>query len=174
VSNAGVTPKKRDNNSLYEDENESEDVISSSLKSSRKKPTLQEIQTYCVELKLNQHDAGWVFDKWEGSGWKNNGRPIADWKATIRSWQKISIFPSQRENGKQKQNGRSRDPAQSNNDLTCVCCKKSFVAAALGGFQRPCKCDPMQWCEAHMQCRVCCGCVELRGSYSNERRTEGL
>lgn len=142
-------------NTEYENENE----FGSSLKSSRKKPTLLEIQTYCVQLKLTQQDAEWVFDKWEGSGWKNNGRAIADWKATIRSWHKISIFPSQRQNGNHKQNGRpSRDPAKSNNDMACICCKKSFVEAALGGYQRPCKCDPMSWCEEHMRCRICCGC----------------
>lgn len=119
--------------------------------------TLTQLKKFAAELGLPESDGEACFHKWEGNGWKNNGKAIVSWEATMRSWQAHGFMPSQKINGNGK-HYKPRDPAKSNNDMTCICCKKSFVTAALGGYQRPCKCDPMSWCEEHMRCRVCCGC----------------
>jgi hypothetical protein len=42
-------------------------------------------------------DADWFFWKCHANGWTNGGRPILDWKATIRSWWKGRFFPSQKQ-----------------------------------------------------------------------------
>jgi hypothetical protein len=45
---------------------------------------------------IGERDADWFFWKCEGNGWTNGGKPILDWKATIRSWWKGGFFPSQK------------------------------------------------------------------------------
>lgn len=47
---------------------------------------------------IEQIDAEWFYWKCEGNGWKNNGKPILDWKATIRSWKRAGYLPSQKQN----------------------------------------------------------------------------
>jgi hypothetical protein len=52
---------------------------------------------YCSEIGLPASDGEWLFDKWEGNGWKNDGRTIKDWRGTVRTWKRSgSIFPSQK------------------------------------------------------------------------------
>lgn len=66
-------------------------------KGTKAKPSLlTEVVEFCVEIGLTKDDAEWFWYKCEGCGWKNDGRPIADWQATIRSWKKIKIMPSQK------------------------------------------------------------------------------
>lgn len=45
---------------------------------------------------LPQSDAEWFFNKCEGCGWKNAGKPILNWEATVRAWKLARIFPSQK------------------------------------------------------------------------------
>lgn len=58
------------------------------------KGTRVEIIAYCAEIQVPESDAIWFFDKNEGCGWKNNGKAIADWKSTIRSWKANDYLPS--------------------------------------------------------------------------------
>lgn len=60
------------------------------------KATEPEITAFCKELGLSPTDAEWVFYKWLGNGWKNDGKPIKSWKATIRCWKAGGFFPSQK------------------------------------------------------------------------------
>lgn len=59
------------------------------------RPEVDEVSAYCVEQGLPASDGVTVFDKWTGSGWKNGGQPIKDWKATIRAWKGQGYMPSQ-------------------------------------------------------------------------------
>lgn len=65
-------------------------------KKSKSKGTLEELKSYAVEIGMPASDGEWCFDKWEGNGWKNDGKPIADWKATIRSWKRGNFLASQK------------------------------------------------------------------------------
>lgn len=58
--------------------------------------TLRECLDYFQEVKLEKRDAEWFYDKCEGCGWKNSGKAIIDWRATVRAWSKMDIFPSQK------------------------------------------------------------------------------
>jgi len=99
VSNAPVTQQKRVSNRDNEDENENEIVVKTV--EAKKKASYEGVRAFCLEIQLTEDDADWVFNKWQGNGWKNDGKPIADWKATVRSWKRICLFPSQRDgNGK--------------------------------------------------------------------------
>jgi hypothetical protein len=59
-----------------------------------------EVIAYCLEIGLPESDGRTMFAKWEGNGWSNGGKPIKDWKATIRSWRGEGYLPSQKVNGK--------------------------------------------------------------------------
>ena len=50
---------------------------------------------YCVEIGLPATDGQWLWDKWEGNGFTNNGKKMKSWQATARTWKGIgTIFPS--------------------------------------------------------------------------------
>jgi hypothetical protein len=75
-------------------------------KPSKRKGTLDEIVAYCLDRGLTKKDGHWLFDKWGGNGWTNNGKPIKCWQATIRSWKTAGYFPSQR--ATEQQNDRHK------------------------------------------------------------------
>lgn len=62
-----------------------------------RRPTLAEILAYCQERHWPAQDGQWFFDKMLGCGWKNDGKAVVDWEATMRSWRRIKVFPSQRQ-----------------------------------------------------------------------------
>ncbi len=61
-----------------------------------KASTEEEIITYCRSLGLPDSDGQSLWLKWQENGWKNDGRPIKDWKLTIQRWKLDGILPSQR------------------------------------------------------------------------------
>ena len=59
-------------------------------KSKRKrfvKPTLSEIEQYCIERK-NNVNAEQFFDYYESNGWKVGKNSMKDWKAAVRTWER--------------------------------------------------------------------------------------
>lgn len=65
---------------------------------SKARGTVEEIKFYCMSIELPESDGQWLFDKWEGAGWKNGGEGIKDWKATVRSW-KLNGYMASQKNG---------------------------------------------------------------------------
>jgi len=61
--------------------------------------TLDEISAFCSELQLPTSDAEFLWNKWNGCGWRNGGTAIKDWRATVRSWKVAGYMPSQKNNG---------------------------------------------------------------------------
>ena len=54
-----------------------------------KKPTVEEVATYCRE-KGYVWDAGEFVDFYESKGWKIGTTTMADWKAAARNWERRS------------------------------------------------------------------------------------
>lgn len=55
----------------------------------------EEIEEYLREKGLFPRDAEWLWVKWEGNGWTNQGKKIKDWKRTVTQWHlQRDIFPS--------------------------------------------------------------------------------
>ena len=52
-----------------------------------KKPTVEELAAYCAERK-NNVDPQAFFDFYESVGWRVGNKPMKDWKASIRTWEK--------------------------------------------------------------------------------------
>jgi Helix-turn-helix domain len=60
------------------------------------KPSIEEFKAFCCEIEI-PNDTEAMFWKWEGNGWLNGGKPIRDWKATLRSWKASGYLPSQKQ-----------------------------------------------------------------------------
>ena len=55
-------------------------------------PTLEEVKDYCSERK-NNVDAERFFDYYSTNGWvQGKGKPIKDWKACVRTWERGNGF----------------------------------------------------------------------------------
>lgn len=52
-----------------------------------KKPTLEEVETYCKDRE-NNIDAEKFIDYYDSNGWKVGRNSMKDWKAAIRNWEK--------------------------------------------------------------------------------------
>ncbi len=66
-----------------------------SAKKSKAKGTLDELKAFAIEIELPESDGEDCFNRWEGNGWKNNGKPIVDWQATMRTWKGRRFLASQ-------------------------------------------------------------------------------
>ena len=84
-------------------------VEPSVLKNSKARGTQEEIEEFCLQIGLQKTDGEWFFCKCEGNKWTNNGKPIADWKQTIRSWKIAGYMNSQKGIGtnNSRMNGQS-------------------------------------------------------------------
>ena len=60
--------------------------IKENIKEKFKKPTLEEVESYCKERK-NNVDPERFIDFYESKGWKVGKTPMKDWKACIRTWE---------------------------------------------------------------------------------------
>ena len=52
-----------------------------------KKPTLEEVKSYCAERK-NNVDPEKLFNYYESNGWRVGKNPMKDWKAAVRVWER--------------------------------------------------------------------------------------
>lgn len=55
------------------------------------------VREFAREEGISEADADWFFWKGKGNGWTNGGKPIKDWKATLRSWNRAGYLPSQKQ-----------------------------------------------------------------------------
>jgi hypothetical protein len=74
---------KREQNPEYDGEDESRG--------------LERVREFARGEGIGQGDADWFFWKGRGNGWTNAGKPMLDWKATLRSWKRGGYLPSQRQ-----------------------------------------------------------------------------
>ena len=65
-------------------ENDSEDIKPQKRFA---KPTLEDVQAYCLE-RGNNVDAEKWFNYYSANGWKVGKNPMKDWKAAVRTWER--------------------------------------------------------------------------------------
>lgn len=93
--NADVTQVKQLCNGEIEKELEKEIEIELDTKANKSptkakrfvKPTINEIQDYCIE-RNNNVNAEQFFDYYESNGWKVGKNSMKDWKAAVRTWER--------------------------------------------------------------------------------------
>ena len=57
------------------------------------KPSLQEVKSYCQERRNRVNPEQFV-DHYEANGWvQGKGKPIRDWKAAVRTWERNGVQP---------------------------------------------------------------------------------
>ena len=86
-NNASVTESVTNHNESIEIRDKSLDIERNSKERKFKKPTLEEIDSYCQERK-NSIDAQKFFDYYESKGWLVGKSPMKDWKAAVRNWER--------------------------------------------------------------------------------------
>lgn len=65
------------------------------------KPTIDEIQDYCIE-RNNNVNAEHFFDHYESNGWKVGKNSMKDWKAAVRTWERSEYRkPNSKKNSKE-------------------------------------------------------------------------
>ena len=81
---------------LNDNDNDNERIVDDSSKEKRKRftpPTLEEVSAYCRELN-SRIDPQQFIDYYTANGWvQGKGKPIKDWKATVRTWNRRENKP---------------------------------------------------------------------------------
>ena len=73
------------------------------------KPTIDEIQDYCIE-RNNNVNAEQFYDYYESNGWKVGKNAMKDWKACVRTWERNGYDkPIKKKNNKQDTLNDMRD-----------------------------------------------------------------
>lgn len=75
------------NNNIYNTSNKENTTINSSIKESNKKPTIEEIKSYCDE-RDNNINPEQFYDFYESKNWMVGKNKMKDWKACIRTWER--------------------------------------------------------------------------------------
>ncbi len=87
LRNGDVTPPDRDIEKDIDKDCKEKTYKKESKTPVFKKPSIDELQKYCNERK-NSIDPQSFYDYYESVGWKIGNKPMKDWKAAIRSWEK--------------------------------------------------------------------------------------
>jgi hypothetical protein len=61
-----------------------------------RRPGLDEVKLTCAKCGLPDSDAEWFWNKCEGNGWTNGGKPIRSYSHTIAAWKAAGYMPSQK------------------------------------------------------------------------------
>lgn len=87
---------------LNDNDNDNERIVDDSSKEKRKRftpPTLEEVTAYCRELN-SKIDPQQFIDYYTANGWvQGKGKPIKDWKATVRTWNRRENKPQNKAAG---------------------------------------------------------------------------
>jgi hypothetical protein len=86
-----------------EEKNKSADAPHSQIGSRHSQArNYEEIRDFVLQqLQLPESDAEWLWEKWQGNGWRNNGHAMSKWRETASQWERQkNIFPSQKNSGK--------------------------------------------------------------------------
>ena len=86
TNNKQITTTKN----IKNDKNEENNIVDILETKRFKKPTLKEIEDYCIERK-NNVDARYFFDYYESCNWMRGKTRMKDWKATIRTWERNAV-----------------------------------------------------------------------------------
>lgn len=93
--------KEQEQEKEQEKEKEKEQRGSAEGDVSKRKPsTLDEVKSYGISQEIPAAECVVFWDKGLSSGWKNDGKPIVDWKATLRNWHRMGYLSPKPANGK--------------------------------------------------------------------------
>jgi len=76
--------------------NSSSSSSSSSSSKNNTMPSFDALLFFCQSLGLSKIDAEYMEDTWKQNGFTNKSKPIKDWQAQVRNWNRMRYFPSQK------------------------------------------------------------------------------
>ncbi len=96
-----VTKRKRLADTVKEEFNKGKNkkLLKKSIKRKFIKPSLEEINQYCLERKNDVDSEKWL-SYYESNGWKVGKNSMKDWKAAIRTWEKNNFGNGKKSNQK--------------------------------------------------------------------------
>lgn len=106
VKNFPLGGEKSSPNNIYN--NNSNNTIKNNIRANFKKPTVEEIQAYCLERK-NTVNAELFFDHYESKGWMIGRYKMKDWKAAVRTWERNSFNQPSQNNSKIYGKGKEQE-----------------------------------------------------------------
>lgn len=62
------------------------------------KPSLEQVRLFCTKAGISMADADWFWNKMEGCGWRNGGKPVVSWEKTLTAWKLAGYLASMRQN----------------------------------------------------------------------------
>lgn len=68
------------------------------------KPTKEQVKQYIIANKLVNVDAETFYDHYESNGWYISNRPMKDWQATLRNWNRRALSFQSNNNKSQNKN----------------------------------------------------------------------
>lgn len=92
-------PSARVYNTLYnsaKDKEQDKDKEEDIKKINRARGNFDDVSEFCRASGLFPRDAEYLWNTWEGNGWKVGGKAIKDWRATVRAWKAQGYLPSQK------------------------------------------------------------------------------
>ena len=97
-----VQTKVREISEKSPPEKEIDSSASTTTKRKRfEKPSISDIKQYCIE-RNNNIDASQFYDYYESNGWKVGKNSMKDWKAAVRTWERIEYRkPNSKKNSKE-------------------------------------------------------------------------
>ncbi len=58
-----------------------------------KASTPEELEEFAISIGCPPGQGAAAFWRWQGNGWENAGKPIKDWKGTVRAWKALNYGP---------------------------------------------------------------------------------
>ena len=85
-----TNPEPNDNDNVNVNVNEKENILKEKVAKAPtfKKPTFEEVKAYCQERNNGVDAEKWI-DHYTANGWKVGKNPMRDWKATVRTWERL-------------------------------------------------------------------------------------
>lgn len=106
-------PKKPDKEKEKENVKDLSIIINNNTRAIFKKPTIEEVQNYCMGRK-NNVVASKFCNFYESKGWKVGKNSMKDWKAAVRNWES-SDTSTKKVNDEELKRQRIREHYQQNN-----------------------------------------------------------
>ena len=127
---SGPPPQIAGNQQTIWTETNTETKAETNVRTRKDRGDMVEVVDFCKEQDLPMEDGVWFFNKCEGNGWTNDGKPIKDWKATIRAWKAAGYMASQKQSAR-KHGEDTNKTAHSVYELTKIIEAKQKIADEL-------------------------------------------
>ncbi len=85
----GIDEKVKENNTSIN--NTSINIKENIKRKNFIKPSLEDLQEYCISKKLKKVDIQKFYDYYESNGWKVGRNSMKDWQAALRNWDRNSF-----------------------------------------------------------------------------------